>query len=51
MFSDGRIIDEVLKQRLEKKVYTWSKELSTIVSIKPNVIMDKDPMASSADCT
>lgn len=51
MFSDGRIIDVVLKQRLENKLFEWSKEINTLVSIKPNVIIDKDPMASTTDCT
>jgi len=51
VFSDGKIIDDVLKQRLEKKVYTWFKELKTMIAIKPDVILEKDPAASPAHCT
>lgn len=50
MFSNGKIIDEVLKQRLENKVYTWSKEINAMAALKPNTILDKDPSASSAQC-
>jgi len=50
-FSDGKIIDEVLKQRLENKVIKeWSKEINTMVMIKPDVILDKDPAASPVQC-
>jgi hypothetical protein len=51
VFSHGKIVDEVLKQRLENKVYTWSKEINAIAALKPNTILDKDPSASSAQCT
>lgn len=51
MFSSGKIVDEVLKQRLENKVYTWFKEINTIIAIKPGLILDKDPTATPAQCT
>ncbi|KAL4088975.1 hypothetical protein QTP88_024053 [Uroleucon formosanum] len=44
--SDGKIIDDVLKQRLENKVYTWFKEMKIMVTLKPEVILEKDPAAS-----
>lgn len=50
-YSNGKIIDEVLKQRLENKVYTWFKEMNTMVALKPNVILEKDPAATPAQCT
>lgn len=50
MFSDGKIIDEVLKQRLESQVYSWFREINALVSLKPDVILDKDPTASPAKC-
>jgi len=52
VFSDGKIVDEVLKQRLENKVIKeWSKEINTMVMIKPGVILDKDPAALPIQCT
>lgn len=51
VYSDGKLVDEVLKQRLENKVYAWFKEINTIATIKPDVILDKDPTASPAQCT
>lgn len=51
MFSDGKVIDEVLKQRLENKVIKeWSKEINTMVMIKPTVILDRDPAALPVQC-
>jgi len=50
VFSDGKIIDEVLKQRLENKVYAWFKEMKTMVALKPDVILEKNPAASPAQC-
>lgn len=50
-YSNGKIIDEVLKQRLESKVYTWFKEMNTMAASKPNVILEKDPAATPAQCT
>jgi len=48
--SGGTIIDEVLKQRLENKVYTWFKEINKMIAFKPDVILKKDPTASPTQC-
>jgi len=50
VFSDGKIIDDVLKQRLENKVYTWFQEMKIMVALKPQVILEKDPAASPSQC-
>jgi len=50
VFSDGKIIDDVLKQRLENKVYTWFKEMKIMVALQPEVILEKDPAASPTQC-
>jgi len=49
-FSEGKIIDDVLKQRLENKVYTWFKEMKIMVALKPDVILEKDPAALPSQC-
>lgn len=51
MFSGGEIIDEVLKHRLESKVYTWFREINSMVAVKPDVILENDPFALPAQCT
>lgn len=51
LFSDGKVVDEVLKQRLQNKVYTWFREINAMVAIKPGVIFDKDSTASPVQCT
>lgn len=51
MFSGGKIINEVLKHRLESKVYTWFREINSMVAVKPDVILEKDPSAPPAQCT
>jgi len=50
VFSHGKIIDDVLKQRLENKVYTWFKEIKIMVALKPNMILEKDPAALPSQC-
>lgn len=50
LISGGKIVDEVLKQRLENKVYTWFKEINAMVAFKPDVILNKDPTATPAQC-
>ncbi|VVC32244.1 Hypothetical protein CINCED_3A002285 [Cinara cedri] len=47
--SDGQILDEVLKQRLENQVYTWFNEINAMVALKPCVILDKNPTASPTE--
>ncbi|XP_025205784.1 dynein beta chain, ciliary-like [Melanaphis sacchari] len=46
--SGGKIIDDVLKQRLENKVYAWYREIKSMVALKPDVILEKNPAALPA---
>ncbi|VVC31189.1 Hypothetical protein CINCED_3A017465 [Cinara cedri] len=48
--SDGKMIDEVLKLRLEEQVYVWFKQISTLVQIMPDSILELDPNATHANC-
>lgn len=50
VYSNGEIVDVVLKNRLEHKMYTWFREISSLISVKPHVIFQKDPNALPAEC-
>jgi len=50
VFSNGKVMDLVLKQRLENKMYTWFREINALIAVNPAVILEKNPTASPSQC-
>lgn len=49
MFSDGKVVDDVLKRRLEMNVFSWLKEMKIMLAVKPEIILE-DPQVTYTQC-